>query len=702
MIERSICAEKAKQLVEKMTVEEKASQLLYNSPAIKRLGIPEYNWWNEALHGVARAGTATVFPQAVGLAATFDTKLAQKVADAVSTEGRAKYNEYSKLEDRDIYKGLTYWSPNINIFRDPHWGRGHETFGEDPCLTAGMGVAYVKGLQGDGKYLKLAACAKHFAVHSGPESLRHEFNAEVSQKELYETYLPAFKALSDAGVEAFMGAYNRTNGEPCCGSKTLLIDILRDKWNFEGHVVSDCWAIRDFHEHHRVTASIVESAAMALKNGCDLNCGITYMYLLKAYEDGLITEADLTLAAERVFTTRYMLGLFDEEGTEYDNLDMSVVECKEHLELAKKVATQGCVLLKNNGVLPLDKSKVKTIGVVGPNADSRVALIGNYYGTASRYITVLEGIQRIAGDDIRVMYSEGCDISKNKVENLAKDNDRISEALIVAAHSDVVVVCTGLNEHFEGEEGDEGNNYASGDKNDLMLPESQRVLLEALKDCGKPVILVNLAGSSIDLSFADENFDAVMQAWYPGESGGDAVAEILFGMSVPGGKLPVTFYRQSNTQPDFTDYSMKGRTYRFMTEKPLYPFGYGLGYSDVKVVSAKANSCDNSQGVCIEAEIENTGSLKAEETVQVYVKVNGSSYAVPNPQLCGFEHVSLNAGEKKQIKLVISESKLMVVDDNGDSKLDGSDFTFFVGTSQPDERSRELVKYPPIEISYKL
>ena len=374
-----------------MTLEEKVYQTLYNAPAIERLGIASYNWWNEALHGVARAGTATVFPQAIGLAATFDEDFMEQIGDAVSTEARAKFNMQQEFGDHDIYKGLTFWAPNVNIFRDPRWGRGHETYGEDPYLTKELGVSFVKGLQDDGKVMKAAACAKHFAVHSGPEAIRHEFDAIATPKDMEETYLPAFEALTrEADVEGFMGAYNRTNGEPCCGSPSLQKN-LRGDWGFQGYFVSDCWAIKDFHEHHMVTSTPAESAALALNNGCDLNCGNTYLHILKAYEKGLISEETITESAIRLFTTRYMLGLFEE--TEYDKIPYSEVESPEHLALSRKAAEESFVLLKNNGILPLQKEKIKTIGIVGPNADSRAALVGNYHGTASRYCTIQEGIQ---------------------------------------------------------------------------------------------------------------------------------------------------------------------------------------------------------------------------------------------------------------------------------------------------------------------
>ena len=498
--ERAEARKKAEKLVSQMTLLEKASQLKYDAAPVKRLGVPAYNYWNEALHGVARAGVATMFPQAIAMAAVFDDEEMKKVGDIIATEGRAKYNAYSAKEDRDIYKGLTFWSPNVNIFRDPRWGRGHETYGEDPYLTSRLGVKFVEGIQGDGPVMKAAACAKHYAVHSGPESLRHEFDAQASMKDMWETYLPAFEALvTEADVEAVMGAYNRTNGEPCCAHKYLMEDVLRGKWKFEGHYTSDCWAIRDFHEHHMVTSTPRQSAAMALNAGCDLNCGNTYLHMMGAYQDGLVTEEKITESAVRLLTTRYLLGLFD--GSEYDKIPYSVVECKEHIDEALKMARKSCVLLKNDGVLPIDKTKVNTIGVIGPNANSRAALIGNYHGTSSEYVTVLEGIREEAGDDVRILYSQGCDLYKDKVENLAWDQDRISEAVITAENSDVVILCVGLDETLEGEEGDTGNSDASGDKVDLHLPKVQEELIEKVTAVGKPTIVVLMAGSAIDLNY---------------------------------------------------------------------------------------------------------------------------------------------------------------------------------------------------------
>lgn len=687
---RKKALEKAKELVGKMTIEERASQLRYDAPAIERLGIPTYNWWNEALHGVARAGVATSFPQAIGMGATFDVDLIKKAGDVVAVEGRAKYNAYSAEDDRDIYKGLTFWSPNVNIFRDPRWGRGHETYGEDPYLTSRLGVAYVEGIQGDGEILKSAACAKHFAVHSGPEALRHEFDAKATKKDMAETYLPAFKAcVQEAEVEAVMGAYNRTNGEPCCGSKTLMKDILRDEWGFEGHYVSDCWAIRDFHEHHMVTHSAEESAAMALKAGCDVNCGVTYLHLLKALQDGLVTEEEITNAAERAFTTRYLLGLFD--GSEYDNIPYEKVECEEHLEVAQQIAKESIVLLKNNGILPLDVNAGKTIGVIGPNANSRVALIGNYHGTSSRYITVLEGIQDKVGHSGRVLYSEGAHLFKDRVEGLGWQNDRISEAVIVAKHSDVVVLCVGLDETLEGEEGDTGNSYASGDKADLQLPQSQRDLMDAVLAVGKPVIVCLMAGSAIDLSAAQDKADAVLQLWYPGARGGKTVADILFGEYSPSGKLPVTFYRTLEELPAFEDYSMKGRTYRYMENEALYPFGYGLTYGDVAVKSADVVSRDpDTRDVTLKVQVTNSGKVATDDVIQVYVKDKVSPNAVPNHSLCAFARISLEAGESKNVTVAVSGDAFRSVNDEGEFVRDSAQYELFVGTGQPDKRTKEL------------
>ncbi len=705
MRDRKEAEEKAKKLVGQMTLEEKASQLKYDAPAIRSLNVPAYNWWNEGLHGVARAGTATMFPQAIGLAAMFDEELLSQVADVVATEARGKYNAYAREDDRDIYKGLTLWSPNVNIFRDPRWGRGHETYGEDPYLTSRLGVAFINGLQGKGKYLKTAACAKHYAVHSGPEAIRHAFNAQVTQKDLWETYLPAFEAcVKEAKVEAVMGAYNRTNDEPCCGSNTLIKEILRNKWHHQGHFVSDCWAIKDFHEHHRVTSTAVESASLAINAGCDLNCGNTYLNILRAHQQGLVSEETITQSAERLFTTRYLLGLFDEN--EYDQIPYNVVECKKHRTLAKTAAEKSIILLKNDGILPLSQ-KLKAIGVIGPNANSRAALIGNYHGTSSRYITVLEGIQNSVEEEVTVYYSEGSHLFKEKVENLAWPNDRISEAVIVAKNSDVVILCLGLDGTLEGEEGDTGNSYASGDKVDLSLPKVQEQLLRKVVEVGKPTILCLMAGSAIDLSFAKENVNAILQLGYPGAEGGSAAANIIFGKVSPSGKLPITFYNSLENFPAFEDYAMKGRTYRYIEEKAQYPFGYGLTYSKVQLSDAnvivpeligKNEDEISAENIQVSVTISNIGEFDTDEVIQLYVKDCKSKYAVRNYNLCGFKRILLPKGTTKRVELIFSCKSLLAVNDEGIRILDSNEFIVYIGISQPDEESVTLCNMKPIAI----
>ncbi len=712
--QRKQAKKQARELVAQMSLEEKASQLKYNAPAIKRLDVPAYNWWNEALHGVARAGTATMFPQAIAMAAVFDDVLLKETADVISTEARAKYNAFVSENDRGIYKGLTEWSPNVNIFRDPRWGRGHETYGEDPYLTSRLGVAFIEGLQGDGEHLKTAACAKHFAVHSGPEAVRHEFNAKASKKDMWETYLPAFEAcVKEANVEAVMGAYNRVNGEVCCGSKTLIQDILRGDWKFEGHYVSDCWAIKDFHEHHMVTKTASESAALALKTGCDMNCGNTYLHVVKAYQEGLITEEIITRSAERLFTTRYLLGMFG--GSEYDQIPYEEVESKAHRELAVQMAEKSVVLLKNTGTLPIQKEQIKKIAVIGPNANSRSALIGNYHGTSSHYVTVLRGIQEAVGEEIRVHYAQGSHLSQNREEALADPDDRLAEAVIITKESDIAVVCLGLDETLEGEEGDEGNAYVSGDKSNLRLPESQQRLLERLAEVGKPIILVMMTGSAMDLDFAKThpNVKAILQAWYPGAEGGRAVANILFGKVSPSGKLPVTFYHSIEELPAFEDYSMKGRTYRYMECPAQYPFGYGLTYSKVTLSNAKVQipaevkigqpvSVIKKLKADVSIDISNIGDYDTDEVIELYIKNHESEYAVKNYSLCGFKRVHLSKGEMRTVQLQISCGMFLSVNEEGKSILDSSLFTLYAGVSQPDEVSVKLGGVEPIATQINL
>lgn len=693
---------RAKELVSQMTLEEKVFQMLHSAPAIERLNIKSYNWWNEGLHGVARAGIATVFPQAIGLAAAFDEDMMETVGDAIATEARAKFNIQQEFNDTDIYKGLTLWAPNVNIFRDPRWGRGHETYGEDPYLTKKLGVRFVKGLQGhDENYLKVAACAKHFAVHSGPEATRHSFNAEASVQDMYETYLPAFKALvTEAKVETVMGAYNRTNGEPCCGSKTLLKDILRDKWKFDGHVVSDCWAIKDFHENHHVTNTPVESVALAVSNGCDLNCGNIFIYLLEAVNQGLLKEEQIDESVTRLMTTRMKLGLFDDqEKVPYSKIPYSVVDSKEMRELNLNVAKKCLVLLKNEkDLLPLDKTKLKTVGVIGPNANSRKALEGNYVGTSSRYVTVLEGIQDYLGDDVRVVTSQGCPIFKTKAEVLGQDNDRISEVKAVCKESDVVIACLGLDSDLEGEEGDAGNEYASGDKPHLSLPGLQQEVLETIAASGKPVILVLLAGSALAVNWADEHIPAIIQGWYPGAQGGRAIAEMIFGDCVPEGKLPVTFYHSAEELPDFEDYSMKGRTYRYMEHEALYPFGYGLSYTKYHFSNPSDAAMKlTKDGAVFTVDVQNIGKYAGRETVEVYVKFEHEG--TPNAQLKYFTKTMLKPQEKKTVTISLPVSAFALFDEEGKEIVHKGTYSVFVGGSQPDHRSVELTGETPVQIS---
>ena len=679
--------QKAEELVAQMTVEEAASQLSYKAPAIPRLNIPEYNWWNEALHGVARAGTATCFPQAIGMAATFDEDLLHEIGSVIALETRAKYNAYSSHNDRTQYKGLTMWAPNINIFRDPRWGRGQETFGEDPVLTATLGCAFVDGLQTekDG-YMMTAACAKHFAVHSGPEALRHEFDAQVNEKDFWETYLPAFEAcVKDANVEAVMGAYNRTNGEPCCAHERLMNDILRKQWQFQGHYVSDCWAIRDFHEHHMVTRTPEDSAALALKKGCDVNCGCTYGYLMDAYNKKKITKEEIKRSAVRLFTTRFLLGMFDHTGL--DEIPYDVVGCQAHLDLAYETAVKSSVLLKNDGILPLNKDTYKTIAVIGPNADSAAALVGNYSGTPARTITLLEGIRTYCeASGIRVHYAQGSQLIKEPRPGRPQENYRVVEAQFVAENSDLVILCVGLDATLEGEQGDTGNEFASGDKPDLLLPRIQRELVATVLATGKPVILVNASGSPIDLSAYEEHTNAILQVWYPGGEGGRALADILFGEVSPAGKLPLTFYYNDNTLPEMTDYSMKERTYRYMSEKPWRCFGYGLTYGKLIIENitfptsvSYEEACRT--GITCGITCRNTGNWDVSDVLQVYVHVNGTDSEVPNKKLSAFKRIALTRGEHSRFDITIPANAFSVINDNGERIIDGNNATISVGFS---------------------
>lgn len=686
--------ERARDLVAKMTIEECCSQMLFGAGSVERFGLKKYNWWNEALHGVARAGMATVFPQAIGLAATFSPHYIQQMGEVIAEEGRAKFNQFQKYQDYGIYKGLTFWSPNVNIFRDPRWGRGQETYGEDPYLTAQLGVAFVKGVQQtQNGVMKAAACAKHFAVHSGPEKDRHRFNAIATKQDMAETYLPAFKALCDAGVEGFMGAYNRTNGEPCCGSPTLLKGILREDWGFDGYVTSDCWAIADFHLYHKITETVTQSIALALKNGCDLNCGNVYGQLPEALAEGLITEEDIRTSCERLMATRIKLGMLDEE-TPFDEIPYTQVDCDEHRSLNYEIAKRSVVLLKNNNVLPLNPVNITNIAVIGPNADSLTPLLGNYHGTCNRYYTVLDGVQAALPENIRINYSKGCHLYESKLEDPGYFGDCLSEVRTQCAMADAVIVVVGLDETIEGEEVLDKDFL--GDKETLLLPECQQALLNTACESGKPVIIVNLSGSSIDFDTAGANAAAILQGWYPGAEGGRAIADIIFGRVNPSGKLPVTFYKNTNTIPDFEDYSMQGRTYKYLQEEPLYPFGFGLGYTSFAFsnVTVQPQTVRAGQPFTASVEVTNTGSLHGEEVVQLYVRDEEATLRKPHHKLCGMERIALAPGEKATLSFTVQPAALALYDEEGQEVYEPGQFTLFAGGCQPDAQSQAMYNSP--------
>lgn len=681
---------RAKELVAKMTVEEKASQLLYNSPAIERLGIHEYNWWNESSHGVARAGTATVFPHSIGLAATFDPERIFEVADVISTEARVKFNQHDKRNDYDIYKGLTFWAPNINIFRDPRWGRGQETLGEDPFLTSVMATAYIHGIQGDGEFLKAAACSKHLAAHSGPESQRHSFDAEISMHDLWETYLPAFERTVKEGVVGVMGAYNRINGEPCCASRGLLSDILRGQWGFEGYVTSDCGALKDIVAGHKLTSSAEEAATMALKSGCDLNCGDVYCKLIDAYEDDLIAEEDITSAAERLYTVRFLLGEF-EQIKPYSDLPYDLLDCKKHRELNLKTAEESIVLLKNeNNFLPIERT-VKKIAVIGPNAISVAALEGNYYGYASEYVTLADGIRReFPESDIKV--ERGCRLVKEKLCDWNGFSNMYSDGAAAAESADITVLCLGLDCTVEGEEiqGAENEYLDHGDRKSLFLPKTQQKLAEMICDVCENVVVVLMCGGSIDIGEKVRNHaKAILYGWYPGALGGLAAARVISGKANPCGRLPITIYYGDDDIPGFSDYSMLGRTYRYMAGKPLYPFGYGLSYTDFNYNGAHISYADDEK-VVINVDITNAGKIEGTEKVQVYAEFSDSRTPTPSFQLCAVCAVRLEAGERKTVSLEADRYWLKAVLSDGTRVAPDGETVLYVGGHQPDDVSYGL------------
>lgn len=694
-------SERIEALIDAMTVEEKITQLMNSSPAIPRLGIKEYDWWNECLHGVARNGRATVFPQPIGLAATFDDALALRVATAISDEARAKFNIAQAMNNYSKYSGLSFWTPNVNIFRDPRWGRGMETYGEDPFLTSKMGLSFVKGLQGDDSaYLKSAACAKHFAVHSGPEELRHEFDVIPTKKDLYETYLPAFKTLViDGKVESVMGAYNRVYGDPACGSELLLKDILRDEWGFEGHVVSDCGAIADFWRDHKVTPDAASSAALAIKTGTDLNCGNTYEALGEALEKGLVTAEDLNVALRRMLRSRMKLGLLDRHGsTPWDDLGEEVVESKEHVALAREVAQKSIVLLKNkNHTLPLKKD-IRNLYITGPFASSTEILLGNYYGLSSNTVTILDGIVNKVSAGTTINYKYG-------VLPFRENVNPIDWTTGTAKVSDATIAVMGISNLLEGEEGESIASSSKGDRLDLNLPKSQLDFLKKLrKDNDKPIIVVMTGGSPITMPEVDALADAIVWVWYPGQEGGNAVADVLFGDVNPSGRLPITFPASEDQLPPYEDYSMKGRTYKYMTEKPLYPFGYGLSYTrfayDRVLLSSEKVKKGNS--VELTLNVENTGEVDGNEIVQLYISCKDAAFDVPQSTLIGFKNVFLKKGDSKEISFTISADQMKMFNADGKAVFVKGNYSLFVGGVSPGERGKELVENDGNEASFEL
>ena len=799
--------DRVKDLISQMTLEEKVLQMVFNAPAIERLGVPEYNWWNEGLHGVARAGVATVFPQAIGLAATWNPDLIHKIAITISDEARAKHHEALRRDIRMIYAGLTCWSPNVNIFRDPRWGRGQETYGEDPYLTAALGVQFIKGLQGyDPQYIKLVATPKHYAVHSGPESSRHWFDAQVSERDLRETYLPHFEVcIKEGGAHSIMGAYNRVNGEACCASPTLLQKILREEWSFDGFVVSDCWAIIDIYAHHKLVATREEAAALAVNNGCDLNCGSTYPALVAAVEEGLISESTIDQAVTRLFTARMRLGMFDPpEQVPYAQIPHEVINSQEHQDLALQAARESLVLLKNEGgLLPIRKT-LDSIAVIGPNADEITSLLGNYNGTPAQPSTPLAGIRRKISPSTRLYFAQGCAIAdgvpplkvissaylypadfQDKEQGLTavyydnpnfigqpalqridktvdviwKDSTPLShkwgepfsvrwtgflvppesglhrigvngfsafklflddeliaefedihhprvktkdihleagrfykirldyvskgldpqvqllwsctgidyeaQALEIAAKAELLIAVMGLSPNLEGEEMPvEVTGFSGGDRTDICLPFSQERLLKQLSALGKPIVLVLLNGSALAISWAAENIPAIVEAWYPGEAGGEAIADVLFGDTNPSGRLPLTFYRSVNDLPPFEEYGMEGRTYRYFQGEALYPFGHGLSYTTFEFGNLRIDHSKAEVGgqVRISAEVTNSGDRAGDEVVQLYTR---QFAAPPRPikELKGFKRITLQPGETKTVAFILHINQLHVYDE---------------------------------------
>ncbi|SDS34249.1 beta-glucosidase [Mucilaginibacter mallensis] len=676
-------------LVSRLTLEEKVGQMLNSAPAIERLGIPAYNWWNECLHGVARTSfKVTVYPQAIGMAATWDKNSLHQMADYTADEGRAINNESIKTGNRNIYLGLTYWTPNINIFRDPRWGRGQETYGEDPYLTGTMGKAFVTGLQGnDPKYLKAAACAKHYAIHSGPESSRHEFDAEISDYDLWDTYLPAFKNLVvNAKVAGVMCAYNAFKGQPCCGNDLLMNNILRNEWGFKGYVTSDCGAIDDFYQRHKTSKDAESAAADAVLHGTDVECGnVTYKTLVAAVKDGKLTEQQLDISVKRLFTIRFRLGMFDPpEMVKYAQITTNVLESAEHHAQALKMARQSIVLLKNqNNVLPLSKH-LKKIAVVGPNADNGESILGNYNGMPSKLVTALQGIKAKLGEATEVVYVKGTDFVGNPgvVPDFRAVIDSVKDA-------DAIIYIGGISPQLEGEEMSvKQAGFSGGDRTSIALPEVQTQLLKELNAIGKPVVFVMMTGSALAIPWEAEHIPAILNAWYGGQDAGTAIADVIFGDYNPAGRLPVTFYRSDKDLPSFTDYSMSNRTYRYFKGTPLYAFGYGLSYTNFKYGELTIPATINiGKKILVSVKVTNTGKRDGEEVSELYLSHSGLKVKTPIRALKGFERTFIKAGQSKIIQFELTPEDLSLIDDDGNAKELAGKVMISVGGSQPDAQA---------------
>lgn len=695
-------------LVSRLTLEEKVNQMLNSTPAIPRLGIPPYDWWNECLHGVARTKYHTTsYPQAIGMAATFDVNAMKQMGDFTSDEGRAIHNESLRKKDYSRYTGLTYWTPNINIFRDPRWGRGQETYGEDPFLTASIGTAFVGGLQGsDPKYLKAAACAKHYAIHSGPESSRHVFDVNISNHDLWDTYLPAFKQLVvNAKVAGVMCAYNAYQGQPCCGNDKLMVDILRNKWNFKGYVTSDCGAIDDFYETHKLFPDAESSATDAVLHGTDVECGNrTYKTLIQAVKDGKLTEKDIDVSLKRLFTIRFRLGMFDPASmVKFAQIPISNLESQPHKDLALKMANESIVLLRNapmpgqeNNLLPLNKN-IKRIAVLGPNADNANTQLGNYNGEPSVVTTVLQGIKnKLKNADI--FYSKATDFVSTEPQDFSKLIDSVKDA-------DVIIYVGGISPRLEGEEMKVHTpGFSGGDRTSINLPAVQTDFLKALKATGKPIVFVMMTGSALAIPWEEENIPAIINAWYGGEAAGTAVSDVLFGDYSPSGRLPVTFYKSDTDLPSFDDYSMQNRTYRYFKGVPLYPFGFGLSYtkfvySNLKLSKTKSDSyrIKKNESVNAEVTVTNNGKIKSDEVVQLYLTHLQSGTDIPLYSLKEFKRIILLPGASEKVKFTITPDMMKLVNEDGKSVLNSRQIKISIAGSLPSDRSIELGAAKPVE-----